>query len=144
MNWAPWLELIVRSSVLLLAAEAICWMARRASARFRHRLLLSTFLLLVLLPVLQVALPPMPVTHLGPLAHPQAVVNAVELSARTVNQPQPRPFEWLPYLWVAGLCAACLPLLIGTFSIRRMASRAVPFSADRNIESSLPMNCLRR
>lgn len=134
MNWTPWLELIVRSAVLLLAAEAVCRMARRASARFRHRLLLSTFLLLILMPVLQLALPPMPVIHWRPLAHPRAVVNAVELSARTVDHPQPRAFDWLPFVWPAGLCAALLPLLVGTISVRRMAGRAVPFSADQNIE----------
>jgi hypothetical protein len=83
MNWAPWLELTVRSTLLLLAAEAVFRMARRASARFRHRLLLCTFVLLVLLPVLQVALPQIPVSRWRPLAHPRVVCQSRQPSAAT-------------------------------------------------------------
>jgi len=58
---APVVLLLVKVSIVLAAALAAAWMARRTAARTRHRLWSSAFAAVLALPLLAVAMPGLPV-----------------------------------------------------------------------------------
>ncbi|MBV9081107.1 MAG: M56 family metallopeptidase, partial [Acidobacteriaceae bacterium] len=125
-NWAFWLEVFVRSATLLLAAGVVYRAAKSQNAAFRHRLLLCTLILLALLPVLTVLLPEIQVQLHSPHRTGRALVTAQELSATVVRIPARRSVNWPVAIWIAGVCAACLPMAIGAFAAWKMVRDAKP------------------
>jgi len=85
MNWRFWLELWICSGLLLSAGAALLKLCRRASAAFRHRLLLSLFILLALLPALSLLLPEIPLSLWSSAPDPAAGVTIQQLSSRVIE-----------------------------------------------------------
>ncbi len=128
MDWRFWLELWVRSGVLLLIAEALRRLAKTQTAAFRHRLLLGAFALLAFLPVLSVLIPEIPLP-LWTTAAPHAASVNVQAWSRTVAQsPVRHTLNWLLIIWVSGVVLSLIPTLAGTVSAHRIASAAAPFN----------------
>ena len=128
MNWRFWLELLVRSAALLLAAEVLRrTFGKRQSPAFRHRSLLLAFCLLALLPVLSVLLPEIRIPLWSPLHHWQARVTIQETASLLIARQAPHLIDWPLLVWLSGVFMSSLPLLIGTISARRLARRAIPF-----------------
>lgn len=128
MSWSFWLELLVRSAVLLIAGQVLCSMLKLHRASFRHRLLVYVFALLALLPLLSLLCPEIPIS-LGRSLHrpqPKTLVTIVETSSRTVATPH-YPMNWLLSFWAAGVLFACVPPAVGTISIWKLVRRASPF-----------------
>ncbi len=127
MNSSFWLELLVRSAALLLAAEVLRrTLAKRQGAALRHRLLLLTFCLLALLPVLSVLLPEIDIPLWTPLHRQPALVTIRETPSTILAKQALHRVNWPLAVWLAGVFLASLPLFIGTLSARRLSRRAVP------------------
>ncbi len=124
MNWAFWLELLIRSGVVLGAGEALRRLHARRSAAFRHRLLLVVFILLALLPAFSMLLPVVRIPlwlsesrRGGVTIRQNAVATAPVSYKHRTNS--------LLLIWVAGALAALAPACAGAFSFRRIAGRAL-------------------
>jgi len=128
MNWRFWMELTMRSGLLLSAGIALLKLCRTATPAFRHRLVFSLFLLLALLPVLFLLLPEIPVSLWSSASGP-AEVTIQQLSSRALQTSAHAPLSWLLTIWLTGFIAACIPLLAGMLSawrIKRLAKIANP------------------
>ncbi len=125
MHWSLWVQLLIRSSVLLLAAEVLCRWSKRTRAAFRYWLLLFAFVLLALFPVFSSGLPEIPI-HFTSQTKPRAVVtieqtwrfNKVPVGLQRIN--------WPLVVWLAGVATALAPAAAGLLSIRRLLQRARP------------------
>lgn len=126
MNWFFWLELLARSSALLLAGELLRRLAKGRTPAFRHRLLVWVFALLLLLPALALLFPEIPVSiRIRKPAHePKALVTVVESSTSLVPSSADKSVNWPLWIWLSGVAAGCVPLLAGSISIRKVAARA--------------------
>lgn len=151
MDWLFWLELIARSSALLLSAEAIRRWSRSQPAAFRHKLLLWVVLLLGLLPVLFVVLPAI---HVPAWTYPRhdrtATVIAREVAATPLESSAQHHTNWAFLIWLAGVLTTSAPILVGAVSVARIARRAKPLSAASPLspaeilvsdEVSAPITC---
>jgi TonB family protein len=118
-----WLELLLRSAVLLGMAELMrrVWGSRPAAVR--HKLLLYALLLLALLPLLVVLLPRIRVPLLSP-AVPAADVS-VSQTMRIASRPSSSP-NWPLWIWIGGVLCGASPLLISAFATQRMIRHAKP------------------
>ena len=91
------LELVVRATVLLSAALALAWFARKRAARVRHLLWTATFALLLVLPVLSLVVPSWEVPVIPSVVSvAPAVVSAVPAPVdgaanRSMTRPAPAP-----------------------------------------------------
>lgn len=143
MNVSFWLELLVRSTALLISGELVLKLMRSTNAALKHRFLLLILALLVLLPAMAVFIPELPVSLSKPQGAPRGLVTVVEVSKRTILTPEPRPVNWLLWAWMAGVGLTCLPLVTGSFSIWRKARRARPLRDEIAIskELQIPMTC---
>ncbi|MBV9761718.1 MAG: TonB family protein [Acidobacteriaceae bacterium] len=124
MNWHFWLELLVRSSVLLIAGEVLLRLSKRQRASFRHGLAFSAFALLAMLPVFSLAIPDIYIPLGRPTHAATALVTAQTISSRPLHATIAHPFNWLPWVWLAGAAFAAAPLIVGAIAARRMAKRA--------------------
>lgn len=124
MSWHFWLELLVRSSVLLIAAEALLRLGERQRASFRHALVFSVFGLLALLPVLSVVLPDIYLPVWRPAHATTALVTAHDISSRPIQAPAAHPVNWLLAIWGTGAMLVFASLAAGAVAARRMAKRA--------------------
>jgi TonB family protein len=147
-NGGFWLELLVRSAVLLLAGEALRRFSRAQSAAFRHRLLLWVLTLITVLPLLAALFPsvPLPLGLWHSIREPKAVVTAYEVSSTIVPTATNPARNRLAILWLTGAALASLPLLAGALSARRLVQQATPFPASglRHPLSRIPTNLARR
>ena len=136
MPWPLWIELLLRSAVLLGAAELVRRFLRHKPAAMRHKLLVCTFLLLAALPVLLVFLPeihlPLPST-----ATPRAGVSVTETLYAPATATRTTPANWPVRIWLGGILCALCPLLIGAIATRRMVGRAQPMANSPG--SSVPI-----
>lgn len=126
-NWSFWVELVARSSVLLLAGEGLRWVIRSQPARFRHRLAVWVLLLLALLPVFALVLPDIHIPLPNLTRSTNAFVSVQEISARAYAVPPRRQPDLLILIWAAGALVALTPLLAGVVSVHTVARRAIPF-----------------
>jgi TonB family protein len=128
MNWHFWLEILVRSAVLLIVGEALRRLSKRQSGAFRHALVLSVFALLALLPLFSIVFPEIYIP-LWKQAHvATAMVTVQEISSRAIHVPASDPINWLFEIWLVGALLAATPLIAGIFMARRMVQRATPAS----------------
>lgn len=123
--------LLVRSAIILGAAELARRLSARSAPAARHRLVLWGFALLLLWPLAAATIPEVqiPVTH------------AVRVSAGTVTIHQNlfvvggREPAWMTYapllLWAVGALIALLPLAIGYARVRISLRRAQPLQDSR-------------
>ena len=117
MNISFWWELLIRSTALLVAAEMVFRLMHKVRPAVRYRLVLSSLMLLTLLPLLVIALPEIHLSRSKPRRDRKAVVTIVEASSRTVVDPAP---SW-PELAFAGVDGGCGSVL-GTVGTRRCLS----------------------
>lgn len=120
------LELLIRSTVLLLAGLALRRACAQLSAHFRHRLLLFVALLLSLLPILWLALPQF--TFI--LWHTPAATGRVTVYQWVIaDGPRAQNSTWHPLLtiWLAGVVIALIPYLRSLRTVSKTRRRARPF-----------------
>ena len=149
--------LVVRATILLLAALAVAWLARKGSARVRHLLWTMTFALLLGLPVLSLFAPSWDVPILPSLGtsipeppawlaeapaavgardalvtrtRPAAPLPEAGAAAVAVEQPVPprRSIPVLLLLWAIGCAAALASLAVGAARCARLVRAARPLS----------------
>ncbi len=125
MNWDLWIQLFVRSALILGAAEGLRKLYKNRTAAARHRLLLWAFVLLFLLPLLCTLLPAiaLPVWS-EPLM--RADVTVQQTSFLLAGHASRRALNWPVLIWLAGFACAILPLLAGAVAARRMVRAAEP------------------
>lgn len=143
MGYGLWLELAVRSTILLAGAELLLAGMRRATAELRHRLIVLTFVLLALLPVATAVLPavPVPLWPHDPAARGSVMISTV--STRRTEEPSERSADTLLVLWAAGALLLVGRYVSGAFSIHGLSKRArliEPGVAISN-EIVLPITC---
>jgi TonB family protein len=128
MFWA-WASLLLRSGLILAAAEMLRRGSRKSSAAYRHRIVASGFALLLLWPALsavlpQVSLPVWP--H-----HPDSIVTVTQTMHFVSQRVLPMAHvNWPLSIWAFGAFLSLLPVLIGYFQVRRMVSAAVPVTEE--------------
>ncbi|MDQ2840079.1 MAG: hypothetical protein M3Y72_03385 [Acidobacteriota bacterium] len=128
MNWAFWVELWVRSAILLAAAIALRQVTTRATPAFSHRLLLGSLLAMAALPLLSIALPVIPVSLWGSVRPLKGNVTVTEISAAAVGRGvATRAVNWPLFIWLAGALFSLAPLVAGAWFARRLAKRANAF-----------------
>jgi TonB family protein len=143
MNISFWWELLIRSTALLVAAEMVFRLMHRVRPAVRYRLVLSSLMLLTLLPLLVIALPEIHLSRSNPRSDRKAVVTIVEASSRTVVDPARPGLNWLLLVWMAGAVLSSVPLALGAVSVRRIASTGKRFDDEIVISDKLrvPMTC---
>jgi TonB family protein len=124
MSGSLWLELLVRSAVLLAAGEALRAFGKRASAASRYRLLLWTFVLLATLPVLAVIFPEVRLLERRTPAAQTASVTVQEISSKTAHDPSRGALNLGLIVWLAGVLLASAPMGAGALAVSRIARRA--------------------
>lgn len=134
MNWPFWLELLARSSILLLAVEGLQLWAKRWTAAARHRLLLGAFVALALLPVVSILFPEIPIRLWESRVGLRGYVTAEEVSVTMLQTRASHQVDWPVVIWLTGFLVACAPLAVGLLSARRMVSRAEAFHQFRGTE----------
>jgi TonB family protein len=123
MDWVFWLQLLIRSSLILVVGEGLRRCTSRTNALLRYRILQTTLLMLALLPVLSICLPEV---HVG-FTHKPADLGNVQIQeiTRAIRTPIPMyTRDWPLVLWFAGVVLALVPVLIGTVTFQRLLRRS--------------------
>ncbi len=125
MFWA-WASLLIRSGLILIAADVLRRLARRESGRYRHRILLAAFALLLAWPLFSAVLPEIhaPVWRHSP-------INATVTFRQTIvsfdkTLPQTAALNWPLTIWLAGVLLSFVPLILDYVAVRRLIRRAIP------------------
>lgn len=143
-NPSFWIELLMRSAVLLSAALSLRHFATRATARFRHGILLCGLLGLALFPAAVVILPPIPLSLRNSLDSSRATVTAEERSMIVPSRAGAESsVNWALAIWLTGVFAALAPLIPGSLLSHRITRRARPL-ADTEWLTLLDEICLQR
>lgn len=124
MVWPFWIELLLRSGALLLAAEAIRGFTRVQDAGFRYKLILWSLVLLALLPVFSILFPEIAIAWPNPVRSQRALVTVREVSSAVAGAPAGHVSNWLPIVWIAGVILAMAQVAAGAISAWRVAGRA--------------------
>jgi TonB family protein len=140
MAWRFWLELLLRSTLLLSAGAALLKLSQKQPAAFRHKLLLWVFALLALLPVMNVLFPEIHLPSWQAEHSRVAAVTVQQLSSRIVNAPTPTKLDLLAWIWLSGAVCSLAPLLAGYLAVSRIARASTPFrDSDILISRTLPV-----
>lgn len=138
------LDVVLRATLILLAAHAATSLMRRSSASARHLVWLAALLAVLLLPLARGIVPewrvlPVPQAARGAFAAAEAPASAApalvapHLSTAAAPVPEPAGVSWpglLALLWAAGAALIALRLAFGLVRVRWMASRAVELTDD--------------
>jgi TonB family protein len=125
MQWL-WAGLLIRSAVILLAAEILRRFPRRSAPASRHRILLAAFGLVLIWPLLSAVIPEI---HL-PL-WPRLDVRDMVTVQQTIHlwrreTPVAAVFHWPVAFWLTGVCLTLLPVIAGYLNVLKVASQAIP------------------
>ena len=135
-----WLELLLRSTVLLACGELLLLYLRTARASLRHRFILVTFLLLAALPILSIVLPRIPLSLWHREAAAKPVVTATEMSAHVMaGIAAHHKMNWLLLCWAVGVFLTATPFLIGSLSLFRILRRAEPLRDGVLLSGDIPI-----
>lgn len=126
-TWQFWLELVVRSSLLLLLAAAMRRTLQAHAAALRHKLLWSALVLLGFLPVLSIVLPEIPISLWTPHSQTIGHVSTQQIDGTMPVRHIARQRDWLVSIWAFGVLVALTPILTGALSVARIVRRARPF-----------------
>lgn len=123
--------LLIRSGLILAAAELLRRMARRPAAAYRHRIVLAGFALLLCWPLCSALLPEisLPLWKTAPVLAKVTVEQTVTSLAG--GKPEASAVNWPLAIWLAGVLLALAPVAIGYIKVRRIAGMATPFEDDR-------------
>jgi len=127
MQWT-WLDMVIRSAVILAAAELLRRVPRRSAPSYRHRIVLAAFGLLLLWPVFSALLPEIRVPlwpHLD--THDHVTVQQTILSVDSGRELM-TAVNWSLVVWLAGVFLAFGPVIIGYVNLLRVSRQAVPLS----------------
>lgn len=124
---SSWVELLIRSAVILAAGEAIRLACSRAHPGFRHRVVLLALSAVLLLPVLSAVLPELPVQlwH-NSTTSPGVTTQGIAFHSRR-GPPHTFLVQWMLVFWGVGFCLSLVPLIAGWVSMSRIVRRASPF-----------------
>jgi TonB family protein len=129
MPWA-WASLLIRSAVILGAAELLRRFSRRSAPAYRHRILFASFGLLMLWPVLSAMLPEvrLPIDLPGWLHLQVTGTVTVQQTTFAIGREarEPNVIHWPLIIWAFGVSLALAPLLVGYGKVLLLARRAVP------------------
>ena len=120
MLW-PLLGILFRSALILLFAELLRRLPRNASPAYRHLVLRTGFLLLLLWPLFPLFVPDVsiPLAFGSPLSANVTVQQAIRTTTGTQHLP------WLLLLissiWIGGVLCALLPLIAGYVRVLRLS-----------------------
>lgn len=131
MHWA-WTSLLIRSAIVLGAAEMLRRFPRRSAPAYRHRILLAAFGLLLMWPLFAAMIPEIRLPVEFPFwlgLHGTATVT-VQQTTFVLGRERSAPgvLNWPLVIWAAGVFLALAPVLIGYIKVRRISRRAVPLS----------------
>ncbi len=125
MPWA-WASLLIRSAVVLIAAEILRRFPRKSAPADRHRILLAAFGLLMIWPLFAAV---MPVIHL-PLWPHLRVADSITVQQTIFilqrDMPAPNVLNWPVIVWLTGVLLALTPVTVGYLNVLRMARQAAP------------------
>ena len=143
MNSLFWLELLARSTALLISGEIVLRVIRNGSAALRHRFLLCVLALLAVFPLLLTFVPEIPLSLWKRVPAQKALVTVTEISSRAAASSHSHPVNWLLVVWTAGVIVTTLPLITGALSVWRITRRGKPLNGEIVISSELrvPMTC---
>ncbi len=125
MHWSFWLQLLLRSALVLAAGEGLRRVNKERKPVFRHGLLLSTFACLAMLPVFSILLPGIPLPA-WPGSNAHASVTVEQVSFVAGRQAASQPVNWPLLIWLVGAAIAAIPIVAGIFSAWRLMRRATP------------------
>jgi TonB family protein len=128
MHWA-WTSLLIRSAIVLGAAEMLRRFPRRSAPAYRHRILLTAFGLLMMWPLFAAAIPEIQLPIELPFwlgLHGTATVTVRQTTFVLGRETQAHyVLNWPLVIWAAGVVLAVVPVLIGYINVRRISRRAV-------------------
>ena len=119
MGWAVWVDLLVRSAVVLAGGELLRRCYARRGAAFRHRVASWALGIVAMLPILVWVCPEIriPVWN-TPQTGGQVTVEQTSFVLKKAGQFQ--PMDWLLVLWAAGFFATLVPLTAGYATARKL------------------------
>jgi TonB family protein len=142
MEWRIWVELLVRSGVVLLACEALRRLARRAGAAERYRIALFALGLLALLPLLVVLLPGISIGNwFGPRAIVTVETGPAFAAASAAGQGTGASMDWLLLAWAVGAAIGLGWLVLARIAVWRLARHSRPFGGRGLPREGLPPRC---
>lgn len=128
MTWPLLADLLIRSTVVLVAGEALRRsQRRRSSAAFRHNLLLLTFALLGLLPILSALVPEIYIPTGFLPRHAGASVSVQLSGLRYASSGAQAGPNWLFRAWLMGVLLALAPTTVGILSAMKLVRGATSF-----------------
>ncbi|MDQ2774070.1 MAG: M56 family metallopeptidase [Acidobacteriota bacterium] len=139
MFWA-WASLLIRSGLILIAADVLRRFARQDSGKYRHRILLAAFALLLSWPLFSAVLPQIHV----PL-WPRTSTNGTVTFTQTIVSfdkalPQTIAVNWPLTIWLVGVLLSLVPVILDYVAVRRLIRRAIPL-ADAGWRDLLERTC---
>jgi TonB family protein len=125
MLWA-WASLLIRSGLILVAADAFRRFSRQDAGRHRHRILLAGFALLLSWPLFSAVLPQIHVP-----VWPHSAGNGTVTFRQTIVSfdkalPQTIAVNWPLTIWLAGVLLSLVPVILDYLAVRRLIRRAIP------------------
>ncbi len=121
-----WLDLFLRSTIILCAALALQLLPGRWAPVQRHRIVLAAFAMLLIWPVFSAVIPQIQLPVANQLDRRAVVTVEQTLVAYGNRAPAPLRFNWPLLLWIAGAFVSLAPLVIGYMRVRHIACAAVP------------------
>lgn len=130
------LSLLIRSGIILVAAELLRRGLRGSPAARRHSVVLFALALLIYWPLLAAFLPAVPLSWPAWwLTGASSAGSKIEITQTFRNITARQPARFLPYwpgmIWGLGALVRVTPYLIGAFRLRRIVRRAKPFGDER-------------
>jgi beta-lactamase regulating signal transducer with metallopeptidase domain len=145
--------IIVKVSVTTAFALVAVQSARRSRAAVRHLCLLGAFSALIVVPVAATVAPSVPFAITLPTQEvaAQPVSDPTEVStvstmgsdvkdgvARTVARwPVLSAFEWLLAIWMVGVIAFLVPVLVGLWQVRSLRRSGLPWRGGQSLAESI-------
>lgn len=127
MHWSFWLQLLLRSALVLLAGLALRRVNNDRKPVFRHGLLLAAFACLAVLPLFWILLPAITLP-MWPAANAHATVTVEQVSFRVRQQAPAQPVNWPLLVWLSGAAIASIPIIVGIVLASKLVRRATPLT----------------
>ncbi|HSP13598.1 MAG TPA: M56 family metallopeptidase [Thermoanaerobaculia bacterium] len=124
------MTLALKATIVMLGAIVILYLARRASASFRHLVIVSAFGALLILPIASVSMPVRVITLRQQSARPVVHESRAERTAPAAHKPSINFIDLATGIYVAGVVLFIAPLLSGIWCVHRLRRHA-EFSIPR-------------
>jgi beta-lactamase regulating signal transducer with metallopeptidase domain len=138
------IDILLRSSIILLLTIALSKICRRITASLRHLMWLTGLVAAALLPVAAATLPEFDLPVLPPspvVAAPPATLNIIQ-ARLTPATPKPAPWpdtvrlwfktHWLVPLWAIGVVCVLFRFLLAVTTVQRLLRNSPTRCANRN------------